>query len=174
MPISAWAFYYFLASVYGWLVWRNAPKTERGGGISRTPARLADDRGGVCGDPHLFIYWVLVTFTNSTVPFWDSLTTSLGIVGMWMLSRKYLEQWFVWFVVNLVTVGLYFYKEIPLTALLYTFTEHDVAGRVFPLASDDAAADAGLIRERGESRVTLREPGFFDPGFVFPAARLWG
>ena len=69
---------------------------------------------------HLFIYWVLVTFTNSTVPFWDSLTTSLSIVGMWMLSRKYLEQWFVWFVVNLVTVGLYFYKEIPLTALLYT------------------------------------------------------
>ena len=37
---------------------------------------------------HLFIYWVLVTFTNSTVPFWDSLTTSLSIVGMWMLSRK--------------------------------------------------------------------------------------
>ena len=71
---------------------------------------------------HLFIYWVLVTFTNSTVPFWDSLTTSLSIVGMWMLSRKYLEQWFVWFVVNLVTVGLYFYKEIPLPTLLYTIT----------------------------------------------------
>ena len=56
----------------------------------------------------------------AALPFWDSLTTSLSIVGMWMLSRKYLEQWFVWFVVNLVTVGLYFYKEIPLTALLYT------------------------------------------------------
>ena len=112
--------YYFLASVYGWLVWRNAPKTEKGGGISRTPARRWPMIAAAYAALHLFIYWVLVTFTNSTVPFWDSLTTSLSIVGMWMLSRKYLEQWFVWFVVNLVTVGLYFYKEIPLTALLYT------------------------------------------------------
>ena len=95
-------------------------KTEKGGGISRTPARRWPMIAAAYAAIHLFIYWVLVTFTNSTVPFWDSLTTSLSIVGMWMLSRKYLEQWFVWFVVNLVTVGLYFYKEIPLTALLYT------------------------------------------------------
>ena len=135
--------YYFLASVYGWLVWRNAPKTEKGGGISRTPARRWPMIAAAYAAIHLFIYWVLVTFTNSTVPFWDSLTTSLSIVGMWMLSRKYLEQWFVWFVVNLVTVGLYFYKEIPLTALLYTIYLTMSLGRVFPLASDDAAADAG-------------------------------
>ena len=45
--------YYFLASVYGWLVWRNAPKTEKGGPYARTP--LADDRGGVCGDPSVHL-----------------------------------------------------------------------------------------------------------------------
>ena len=39
---------------------------------------------------------------------------------MWMLSRKYVEQWLVWLVVDLVTVGLYFYKGIPITAGLYT------------------------------------------------------
>lgn len=123
---------------------------------------------------HLFIYWVLVTFTNSTVPFWDSLTTSLSIVGMWMLSRKYLEQWFVWFVVNLVTVGLYFYKEIPLTALLYTiYLTMSLAG-YFRWRRMMRRQMAGLIRERGESRVTLRGARLFRSGFVFPAARLWG
>ena len=158
--------YYFLASVYGWLVWRNAPKTEKGGGISRTPARRWPMIAAAYAAIHLFIYWVLVTFTNSTVPFWDSLTTSLSIVGMWMLSRKYLEQWFVWFVVNLVTD--------PAHRIALHDLPDDVAGRVFPLASDDAAADAGLIRERGESRVTLRGARLFRSGFVFPAARLWG
>ena len=61
---------------------------------------------------HLFIYWVLVTFTNSTVPFWDAMTTAGSIVAMWMLSRKYVEQWLVWLAVDLVTVGLYLYKGI--------------------------------------------------------------
>ena len=65
--------YYFLASVYGWLVWRNAPKTEKGGGISRTPARRWPMIAAAYAAIHLFIYWVLVTFTNSTVPFWDCL-----------------------------------------------------------------------------------------------------
>ena len=108
----------YRANIYLWLVGLVMPVVH--GGISRTPARRWPMIAAAYAAIHLFIYWVLVTFTNSTVPFWDSLTTSLSIVGMWMLSRKYLEQWFVWFVVNLVTVGLYFYKEIPLTALLYT------------------------------------------------------
>ena len=55
--------YYFLASVYGWLVWRNAPKTEKGGGISRTPARRWPMIAAAYAAIHLFIYWVLVTFT---------------------------------------------------------------------------------------------------------------
>ena len=68
---------------------------------------------------HLAIYFVLVNFTNSTVPFWDSFTTALCIVAMWMLSRKYAEQWLVWLVVDVTTVGLYIYKDIPFTAGLY-------------------------------------------------------
>ena len=41
------------------------------------------------------------------------------MVAMWLLSRKYLEQWLVWLVVDIITVGLYIYKGIPLTAGLY-------------------------------------------------------
>ena len=62
---------------------------------------------------------MLVRFTDSTVPFWDSFTTALSIVAMWLLSRKYMEQWLVWLVVDITTVALYIYKGIPLTAGLY-------------------------------------------------------
>ena len=68
---------------------------------------------------HGALYLLLARFTDSTVPFWDSLTTALSIVAMWMLSRKYVEQWLVWLAADLVTVGLYLYKEIPWTAALY-------------------------------------------------------
>ena len=66
-----------------------------------------------------FIYFVLSRFTNSNVPVADAFTTALSIVGIWALARKYLEQWFVWIVVDIVTSVLYFYKDIPFKASLY-------------------------------------------------------
>ncbi len=68
---------------------------------------------------HAAIYWVLVRFTDSTVPFWDSFTTALCILAYWMLSRRWIEQWLVWLAVDAATVGLYLYKGIPVTAGLY-------------------------------------------------------
>jgi nicotinamide mononucleotide transporter len=65
------------------------------------------------------IYWLLVTLTDSRVPLADSFTTALSLVGIWALAHKYLEQWCVWIVVDVVTCALYFYKDIPFKASLY-------------------------------------------------------
>jgi nicotinamide mononucleotide transporter len=65
------------------------------------------------------IYFLLSRFTNSNVPVADAFTTALSIVGIWALARKYIEQWFVWMVVDVVTCALYFYKDIPFKAGLY-------------------------------------------------------
>lgn len=47
------------------------------------------------------------------------LTTALSIVGMWMLARKYVEQWWAWIGVDAVSTGLYIYKGLDFTAALY-------------------------------------------------------
>lgn len=65
------------------------------------------------------IWWMLVTKTDSSVPVADSFTTALSIVGIWALARKYLEQWIIWIVIDIVTCALYFYKGIPFKASLY-------------------------------------------------------
>ena len=67
------------------------------------------------------IYWILITWTDSTVPLCDSFTTSLSMVAMWALAQKYAEQWLLWFVVDAVCTVLYIYKQIPFTAALYAF-----------------------------------------------------
>ena len=38
---------------------------------------------------------------------------------MWMLARKYIEQWILWIVVDALSVGLYIYKGIYFYAGLY-------------------------------------------------------
>ena len=48
----------------------------------------------------LVIAWLLINYTDSNVPWWDAFTTALSIIGMWMLARKYLEQWWVWIMVS--------------------------------------------------------------------------
>lgn len=112
--------YYVLAGLYGWLVWRNAPRYKSGTVcIGHTPLGTVPALVAVYLAAHAVIYLLLARFTNSTVPFWDSLTTAASIVAMWMLSRKYVEQWLVWLGIDLVTLGLYIYKDIPLTATLY-------------------------------------------------------
>lgn len=113
--------YYILAGLYGLAMWSRKPKSEDSNPlkISTTPVRMWLRIAAIYAILHVAIYTMLVTFTDSTVPFWDSLTTALCIVAYWMLSRKYVEQWLVWLAVDVVTVGLYIYKDIPLTATLY-------------------------------------------------------
>ena len=123
--------YYILAGLYGWIVWLNAPRKKDSSArkIQHTPTRWIVPLVAVYAAAHGLIYLFLTHCTNSTVPFWDSLTTALSVVAMWMLSRKLIEQWIIWGVVDLITVGLYLYKDIPLTASLYgLYTVLAVAG----------------------------------------------
>ena len=63
--------------------------------------------------------WALDTQTDSTVPWYDAFTTAMSIVGMWLLARKYVEQWIVWIIVDAVCVWLYAYKGIYFYSALY-------------------------------------------------------
>ena len=95
------ACYYTLAAIYGLFVWKFAPAT-----LFFFAAWGAT-------------YYVLITWTNSTVPLLDSFTNALSFVGMWALARKYIEQWFFWIVVDVVCCVLYVQKGIPFKAGLY-------------------------------------------------------
>lgn len=111
--------YYFVAGIYGFWFWLRGKSKAKPLAIQSTPRKLKT---------MLWLYalvlWMLFgTFlrycTDSTVPYIDGFTTALSIIALWMLSRKYIEQWWVWFVVDIASTGLYLYKEIYGRAGLY-------------------------------------------------------
>lgn len=112
--------YYFLIGIYGFIAWkRGTGKKKEDLPITRTPVKAILPLVLVFSVLFVAIGLVLQNWTNSTVPWQDSFTTSLSIVGLWMLARKWIEQWWVWFVVDAVSTALYIYKGIPFYAGLY-------------------------------------------------------
>ena len=115
-------FYYLAMTIYGY--WRWVHGSGRASDDSPMPIRHFPKKLilpwlGVIVVVWFVIYLILANFTNSNVPIADSFTTALSIIGIWALAHKYLEQWFIWIAVDVVTCGLYFYKEIPFKASLY-------------------------------------------------------
>ncbi|WP_192823349.1 nicotinamide riboside transporter PnuC [Rufibacter sp. LB8] len=57
--------------------------------------------------------------TSADIPYWDAGTTAVSLAAQWLMSRKKLENWLIWLVVDIIYVPLYLYKELYLTAVLY-------------------------------------------------------
>lgn len=129
------AIYYFAVAIYGYIVWtkkervkkkepgidgkREDEKKKEELPITHTPGRMVAACMAGALSLWALLYLGLNYLTDSTVPAADAFTTAFSIVGMWMLARKYLEQWLVWIAVDAVSTGLYFYKGIYFYCILY-------------------------------------------------------
>lgn len=134
------AVYYTLAAIYGYAVWKfgakwkamikrkGSDKKEGTSAVSSSseelpvtffPRRLILRTLGFFLLAWAATYYVLVAYTNSTVPLLDAFTNALSFVGLWALARKYVEQWLFWIAVDVVCCYLYVVKGIPFKAGLY-------------------------------------------------------
>lgn len=116
------ACYYTVAALYGFAVWKYGRKKSQTTDvmpITHMPLRLYLPAAVFFLLAWGATYYVLVTWTNSTVPVLDSFTNALSFVGLWALARKYIEQWWFWIVVDVVCCVLYVQKGIPFKAGLY-------------------------------------------------------
>ena len=115
------ACYYTLAALYGLYVWkfRKSKNLKQELPISHMPRRQYLPAMVGFFVAWGVVYYILITWTNSTVPVLDSFTNALSFVGLWALARKYLEQWLFWIVVDVVCCVLYIQKGIPFKAGLY-------------------------------------------------------
>ena len=113
------ACYYTVAAIYGLIVWRWGTSEKKKLPITHMPWKKYPPTAAFFLVAWGITYYVLITWTNSTVPVLDSFTNALSFVGLWALARKYIEQWFFWIVVDAVCCVLYVQKGIPFKAGLY-------------------------------------------------------
>ena len=113
-------FYYMVISVYGWFNWKNG-KPGHGSELpaSKTSKRMIIQLTIASIIIYVIYYVILAKFTDSTIPKADSLVGMLSVVGTWMLARKLIENWLVWIVADGIATGLFFYKGLYPTAVLF-------------------------------------------------------
>ncbi|WP_431947018.1 nicotinamide riboside transporter PnuC [Actinacidiphila sp. bgisy167] len=110
---------YVVLAAYGWWSWAAA-----GSGAGRLPISRTGPRTWAVLAPVTAVATVLLTlgldrFTDSTVPFWDALTTALSLAATYGQCRKKIESWYLWISADLVYIPLYAHKGLYLTSVLY-------------------------------------------------------
>ncbi len=113
-------FFYFIMSVYGWIMWTR--KDDRKQSLKITVCNLREHLINffAFGTFFLFLSFILKNYTDSDVPYWDSLTTAIFIVAMYLMARKKLENWVAWIIGDIVSIPLYFYKGLVFTSFQFT------------------------------------------------------
>ncbi|MDD3319919.1 MAG: nicotinamide riboside transporter PnuC [Paludibacter sp.] len=113
-------FYYLAVSVYGWINWKNGAHTNLNEiKIEKTNLKKAVYLLLTSVLIYFLYYFILKNYTDSPLPKADSFTTALSIVATWMLARKLIENWLLWILIDAVSSGLYFYKQLFPTAILF-------------------------------------------------------
>jgi nicotinamide mononucleotide transporter len=112
--------YYIIISIYGWYIWIR--KTDKQESLKITKTSLTSYVILLIAFIVLYagLFFTLRYFTDSDVEYADSFLTALSFVATWMLARKKLENWIIWFIADIVSVGLYLHKELYATAIFYS------------------------------------------------------
>jgi len=112
--------YYVVISIYGWFLWKKGKEEQESGlPVSRLGKKNAVILLLITTAAFVVIGMVLKEYTDSPVPFWDAFTTAVSFTATWMLARKILENWILWIIVDLVSMGLYLYRGLYPTMLLF-------------------------------------------------------
>lgn len=116
-------FYYLFISIYGWYHWLfgGNVRAKNTLPVTHTPKSIYLPLFAASIAFFILIRFILVRYTDSPVPVGDAFTTALSITATWMLARKYIEHWWLWVVVNSVSLALYIYKGLYPTSVLFVF-----------------------------------------------------
>jgi len=111
---------YFLAvNIYGWYFWSKKSPTA-----TKTPVTSIKQREVILSAVAIVVFtfllgWTLFNHTTASYPYLDSFCTACSIVSQFFMARKVLQNWLLWVFVDAIYVGIYIFKDLHLTAVMY-------------------------------------------------------
>lgn len=132
-------FFFFAIQAYGWWHWLRGdeetsaqPRARQEALLVTRLSRRAVGTWGVVGAIATVAWGELMRRqTDAALPHWDAFILVFSLIAQWLQARKRLECWAGWMIVNVVAIGVYWAKDLRLTAGLYAvFFAMAVAGHL--------------------------------------------
>lgn len=112
--------YYLVMSIYGWIFWKFG-KQETETPITFATSSEKYKTAGIVLGAFVIFYTFLTQFTDSDVPFWDSIVTAFAWAGMWLMAKRKIENWVLLNISNIISIPLLIHKDLYLYAALSAF-----------------------------------------------------
>lgn len=111
--------YYLVMAAYGWIVWRSGRSENQERLVVVWPVRTHAIAIVSILSISLLSGYLLTRYTDAALPYLDSMTTWLAIWATFLVARKVLENWWYWLFIDVVSVFIYWSRDLQLTALLF-------------------------------------------------------
>lgn len=110
---------YFAFQIYGWYEWRYGGEKHGELAVTLMPKMQYLVMSTAFVLLFFAYFFTLSDYTNSTTPLIDALTTAMSLVAQWMMCKRWIENWFLWMIMDLAAIEMYWHKQLHLTAILY-------------------------------------------------------
>ena len=112
--------FFLIMSFYGWYYWIQGKRNQDSElPVSNASRKVLTYSIIVCFLAINFSGYLFTTYTDADLPYWDNTTSILSILAIWLQGRKKIECWIFWLIIDILSVGIYFYKELYFYSLLY-------------------------------------------------------
>ncbi len=138
--------FYVVVNAYGWYHWHKGSVDGAPVVVSKTPLPIALILIALVLVGSLGSWYLLDTYSNAQQALFDSSLTAASLAAFWMQTRKYLESWLVWLVIDVLYVAFFLQQSLNLYALLYgVYLVMAVWGYVQWLRDAKAQRNAALV-----------------------------
>ena len=111
--------YYLIVSVLGLVRWKKNPQTDNGPQVLSMPKKMILPIVLITIALCVLMPWFLHTFTDESVWLLDGISAGLGMIAMWLLTKKYYQQWIFWIAFNPLVLLISLESQMWGTVCLY-------------------------------------------------------
>ena len=112
---------FLIMSSYGWYYWLHGNnRFDSELSVSSESKKVLAYSIIICSFIIILTSNLFIIYTDADIPYWDNTTSCLSVLAIWLQSRKKIESWIFWLIIDILSVGIYFYKGLYFYSLLYS------------------------------------------------------
>ena len=118
-------FYYTVMSIYGWILWAKKDKQKHETLLHITYSTRKEwiQQLSFFAIFYVVIFfaltWAKQAFAPEAIPWADAFASASAYTGMWLMTKKKIENWVWWIITDFVSVPLYFVKGYAFTSVQF-------------------------------------------------------